>query len=77
MKPNINVFNVLPLYFQYRRVIKLPGQQTLRDWLAPSAYERFQIVKAKNLPRDDDLERRRPLFVLAALGRAARCGRTG
>jgi uncharacterized protein YbaP (TraB family) len=72
VKPKINLFNALPLYLQYRRIIQLPNKQTLQDWLTPSQYQRYAAVKTKYLPKDDDLDRRRPLFVLQALGRAAR-----
>ena len=72
VKPKINLFNALPLYLQYRRVIQLPDKQTLQEWLAPPLYERFTVLKGKYLPKEKDLERRRPLFVLQALGRSAR-----
>jgi uncharacterized protein YbaP (TraB family) len=72
VKPKINLFNALPLYLQYRRIIQLPNKQTLQDWLTPPLYERFSLLRTKYLPKDSDLERRRPLFVLQALGRAAR-----
>lgn len=72
VKPKINLFNALPLYLQYRRVIQLPDKQALQEWLAPPLYERFSALKAKYLPKEKDLERRRPLFVLQALGRSAR-----
>jgi uncharacterized protein YbaP (TraB family) len=72
VQPNINLFNILPLYLQYRRVIQLPAGHTLRDWLTPSLYARYAAVKAKYLPKDEDLDRRRPMFALTALGLAAR-----
>jgi uncharacterized protein YbaP (TraB family) len=72
VKPRINLFNALPLYLQYRKVIQLPNQETLKDWLTPAQYQRYAAVRAKYLPKDGDLEHRRPLFVLQALGKAAR-----
>lgn len=61
-------------------VNKIPDGATLRDVLSPDVYARWQPMKAKYLPRND--ERERPVFVAgqlfdAALYQAGLTTRTG
>ncbi|HTQ98890.1 MAG TPA: TraB/GumN family protein [Candidatus Acidoferrum sp.] len=43
------------------RLSKNPDDKTLADVLTPELYQRFAALKTKYFPRDDDIERTRPL----------------
>lgn len=50
------------LYRQFRRTQRLPGQQTLADFLQADDYQRFTSLRERYARRDRDVERFRPIF---------------
>ena len=65
------VISLISLYRQYRRTIRLPDQQTLRDWLTPELYQRYHVLKQRYAPKED-WDDFRPLYVAQQLWRRAR-----
>jgi hypothetical protein len=51
-----NPIKVARAFALYRESIRLPDGQTLADVLPPALYERFGILKARYLPRNDGIE---------------------
>lgn len=51
---------------------KNPDGATLGDVMPPEDYARWQVLKAKYLAENDDVERERPIFAADALTRSAR-----
>jgi len=50
------------LYRQFRRTQKLPGQETLADFLAADDYARFTALRDQYAARDRNIDRFRPIF---------------
>jgi uncharacterized protein YbaP (TraB family) len=48
-----------------------PGKERLQDVLPPADYARWRELKARYLPRDDSLEKRRPILAVMELREAA------
>lgn len=72
VKATPGLFSMVPLYLQFRRVVRLPDKQTLKDWLAPESYRRFVALHARYASKEDDLDTYRPTYVAQRLLRAAR-----
>jgi uncharacterized protein YbaP (TraB family) len=67
VKPKVSIFGLLPLYLQFRKVSKLPGDQTLKDILPPELYQRYRALLTQYHIHDNDLEKLRPLIAAGRL----------
>jgi uncharacterized protein YbaP (TraB family) len=66
-----NPFTWVRVYFQWRRVQKMPDGATLKDWVPPDTYARFAQLEARFDPHDRRTEKLRPIFAALRLyGRA-------
>lgn len=72
VKATPGLFSMVPLYLQFRRMVRLPDKQTLQDWLAPESYQRFVALQARYVAKKDDLDTYRPTYVAQRLLREAR-----
>lgn len=62
---------LLRTWFTWRKVQKLPGKETLRDYLPPPMYARWTAMKARYEMRDKDIERQQPILAVLNLYRRA------
>jgi len=67
VKPKVSIFGIIPLYLQFRKVSKLPDEQTLKDVLPEELYQRYQALLTINKVRDKDIERLRPIVAAGRL----------
>jgi len=67
VKPKVSIFGMLPLYLQFRKVSKLPGDQTLKDLLPQELYGRYRALMAQHSIHDNDIEKLRPLIAAGRL----------
>jgi hypothetical protein len=71
MDVDIGFFKMISLATQlplaYKSVTKNPGGKTLKDVLPPDVYERWRVLKTAYAPRDNDIEKFRPLFAMEKL----------
>jgi uncharacterized protein YbaP (TraB family) len=65
------LFSMLPLYLQYRKIIRLPDGQTLQQWLPADTYTRYQTLKSR-YAANERLDGYRPLYVASQLWIKAR-----
>lgn len=68
---DIGFFTALRLVRPALRARALPDDRRLADVLEPATYERWQRLKARYLPKEDKVERWRPMFAGGALFEAA------
>jgi uncharacterized protein YbaP (TraB family) len=68
---DIGFFTALRLVRPALRARALPDDQRLADVLEPATYARWQRLKSRYLPKDDKVERWRPMFAGGALFEAA------
>jgi hypothetical protein len=67
----LNPIKLARTYALYRESIRLPDGQTLADVLPPPLYDRFGILKARYLPRNDGIEELVPQEAAKRLANAA------
>ncbi|MGC3980321.1 MAG: TraB/GumN family protein [Steroidobacteraceae bacterium] len=72
VKATPGLFSMLPLYLQFRRMVRLPEDQTLKDWLSAESYQRFVTLQKRYLPKEKDLDQYHPSYVAQRFLRAAR-----
>jgi uncharacterized protein YbaP (TraB family) len=74
-EPDVDVkagpITLMRLYFQWRRVQKIPGEASLKDWLSPQLYARWAALKTRYDVRDRDIDRQLPVLAGARLYRRA------
>lgn len=58
-------------WFTWRKVKKLPGNETLKDYLPAPLYARWSTLKARYQVRDNDIERQQPILAVLNLYRRA------
>jgi uncharacterized protein YbaP (TraB family) len=67
-RPDVDVsagpITLVRTYLQWRRVQKIPGKETLKDWLPPDLYARWSALKTRYNVRDRGIDKEVP--VLAA-----------
>jgi uncharacterized protein YbaP (TraB family) len=70
-RPDIDVsagpITLVRTYFQWRRVKKIPGRETLKDWLSPELYARWNALKARYKVRDSDIDKLTPVLAATRL----------
>jgi uncharacterized protein YbaP (TraB family) len=59
---DIGPIGMVRLYFQWRSAQKSPSRTSLKDWLPPPLYARFEALKARFDPHDSKIEELRPAF---------------
>ncbi|HEY6452114.1 MAG TPA: TraB/GumN family protein [Steroidobacteraceae bacterium] len=59
---NIGPIAMIRLYFQWRGTQKDPNRTSLKDWLSPALYARFEALKARFDAHDGRIEELRPAF---------------
>jgi len=67
VKPKVSIFGLIPLYLQFRKVSKLPDDQTLKDVLTPELYQRYRTLLSLHKIRDNDIEKLRPIVAAGRL----------
>jgi len=60
-------FTKIRVYLQYRRIMKLPDEVTLKDWLSASLYGRFAALKSRFDAGDKRIEELQPMFAALRL----------
>ncbi|HEV7715732.1 MAG TPA: TraB/GumN family protein [Steroidobacteraceae bacterium] len=70
-RPDVDVsagpITLVRTYFQWRRVKKIPGNETLKDWLPPELYTRWNALKARYKVSDNDIDKLTPLLAATRL----------
>ena len=70
-RPDVDVsagpITLVRTYFQWRRVKKIPGNETLKDWLTPELYARWNALKARYKVSDNDIDKLTPLLAATRL----------
>ncbi len=64
---SIGPIAMIRLYFQWRSTQKNPSRTSLKDWLPPPLYARFEVLKARFDPHDSKIEELRPSFAALRL----------
>lgn len=67
VKPKVSIFGLIPLYFQFRKVSKLPEDQTLKDVLPAELFQRYQALVTAHKIHDNDFEKLRPIVAAGRL----------
>lgn len=67
---SMNPVSVARAWRQYKKSTWLPEGQTLADILPPDLYQRFEVLKARYLPRNKDVEKLEPEYVFKELSTA-------
>jgi uncharacterized protein YbaP (TraB family) len=67
VKPKVSIFGLIPLYFQFRKVSKLPNDQTLKEVLPADLFQRYQALLSAHKIHDSDLDRLRPIVAAGRL----------
>ena len=60
-------FTKIRVYLQYRRIMKLPDEVTLKDWLSAGLYARFTALKLRFDAGDKRIEELQPMFAALRL----------
>lgn len=68
---DMGFFKGLLLLPSLRKMDRNPDDKQLKDVLSAPGYARWQKLKARYLPNDKDIERKRPMFAAGELLRAA------
>ncbi len=70
-RPDVDVdagpITLVRTYFQWRRVKKIQGKETLKDWLSPPLYARFNALKARYKVSDSDIDKLTPVLAATRL----------
>jgi uncharacterized protein YbaP (TraB family) len=70
-RPDVDVsagpITLVRTYFQWRRVQKIPGKETLRDWLPPDLYARWSALKVRYDMRDRGIDKEVPILAATHL----------
>ena len=70
-RPDVDVsagpITLVRTYFQWRRVKKIPGKETLKDWLPPGLYARLNALKARYKVSDNDIDKLTPVLAATRL----------
>jgi uncharacterized protein YbaP (TraB family) len=70
-RPDVDVsagpITLVRTYFQWRRVKKIPGKETLKDWLPPELYSRFNALKARYRVSDSEIDKLTPVLAATRL----------
>ncbi|MEJ1963243.1 MAG: TraB/GumN family protein [Gammaproteobacteria bacterium] len=65
-RPDVDVdagpITLVRTYFQWRRVKKIPGKETLKDWLPPPLYARWNALKVRYKVTDSDIDKLTPVL---------------
>ena len=67
VKPKVSIFGLIPLYFQFRKVSKLPDDQKLKDVLPADLYQRYQALLVLHKIHDNDIDKLRPMVAAGRL----------
>lgn len=70
VRPKVSIFGWIPLYFQFRKVAKLPDKQTLKDVLPADLYQRYATLVQRYRLDGGDFERLRPIVAALRLYQA-------
>jgi uncharacterized protein YbaP (TraB family) len=54
-------------YLAWRRVKKIPGNETLKDWLPPQLYARWTALRVRYKAKDNDIEKLVPVLAASKL----------
>ena len=70
-RPDVDVsagpITLVRTYFQWRRVKKIPGKETLKDWLSPALYARWNVLKSRYKVSDNDIDKLTPMLAATRL----------
>jgi uncharacterized protein YbaP (TraB family) len=70
-RPDVDVeagpITLVRTYMAWRRVQKIPGKETLRDWVPPDLYMRWEALKTRYKVKDDHIEKLLPVLAATRL----------
>lgn len=70
-RPDLDVsagpITLVRTYLAWRRAKKIPGNQTLKDWLPPDLYARWTALRIRYKAKDNDIEKLVPVLAASKL----------
>ncbi|MEJ0038261.1 MAG: TraB/GumN family protein [Gammaproteobacteria bacterium] len=70
-RPDLDVsagpITLVRTYMAWRRAKKIPGNETLKDWLPPALYARWTALRIRYKAKDNDIEKLVPVLAASKL----------
>jgi uncharacterized protein YbaP (TraB family) len=70
-RPDLDVsagpITLVRTYMAWRRAKKIPGNETLKDWLPPALYARWSALRVRYKAKDNDIEKLVPVLAAGKL----------
>jgi uncharacterized protein YbaP (TraB family) len=70
-RPDLDVsagpITLVRTYMAWRRAKKIPGNETLKDWLSPQLYARWTALRVRYKAKDNDIEKLVPVLAASKL----------
>ena len=70
-RPDLDVsagpITLVRTYMAWRRAKKIPGNETLKDWLSPELYARWTALRVRYKAKDNDIEKLVPVLAASKL----------